>query len=168
MSLLEEDLSEVLQMLDDLRDRGISDLAGYLKRYPEKITLFMDQLLILSANSKALELFGARSLEQLRNGLSSTFTPVSRKSFVKGLVAIQQRQANFSDETEFRTLQGKTIRVLVSFPIPTSLEQAGRVPFSILDITPQYQAEIQLSQIIEGASLGFWDWDLKDRQAFGQ
>ncbi len=161
VSLLEEDLTEVLESLQKIRERDVYDLSGHFKRYPEKVLLFIKQLHILSANTKALTMFGAGSLEQLQNELRNTFTPVSLKTFEKGLLAIYQRQANFSDETEFRTLQGKIIRVIISFPIPTSQEQAKRVPFSMLDITQQHQTEIELSQVIEGASLGFWDWDLK-------
>jgi diguanylate cyclase (GGDEF)-like protein/PAS domain S-box-containing protein len=35
-----------------------------------------------------------------------------------------------------------------------------RVPVSLLDITQQQQTEKQLSQVIRGASLGFWDWEI--------
>ncbi len=161
ISLLEEDLTKVLQELQKLRNQGIKDLANYFMQYPGKVTSLVRQLKIVSANSKTLDMFGAKTLEQLESGLLITFTRTSLKTFEKGLLAIYAQQTHFSDETEFLTLHGKSIRVMISFPIPANLEQASRVPFSMLDITQQYQTEIQLTQVIEGASLGFWDWNLQ-------
>jgi diguanylate cyclase (GGDEF)-like protein/PAS domain S-box-containing protein len=161
VSLWEEDLTDTLGYLAGLRATGVTDLAAHLERSPEELRSLIHQLQLLSANRKTLAIFGAESLEQLKTGLWRTFTPVTLKSFAEGLGAIYRGESHFDDETEFRTLQGKTIRVLLSFPIPANREQARRVPFSMLDITQQYKTEIQLSQVIEGASLGFWDWDLQ-------
>lgn len=160
-SLWEEDFTGLLQELQRLREQEVGDLAAYFEQNPEKPAELTKHLKIVSANSKTLSMFAANSLQQLQKNLSKIFTPISLKTFEKSLLSLYERKTHFSDETEFRTLAGKTIRVLISFPIPVNLEQASRVPFSMLDITHQYQAETQLSQVIEGASLGFWDWDIQ-------
>lgn len=161
VALWEEDLSEVMLELQRWRDQGIDNIQDYLEQHPERLTSLINRVRVNAVNPTTLSLFGAESLAQLQRQLVSTFTPRTRHTFIQGLTALTQGQGNFTCETEFLTLQGQYLRALISFPIPGDLVQSRHVPVSILDITQQRTTERQLSQVIEGAALGFWDWELE-------
>ncbi|MEN8167013.1 MAG: EAL domain-containing protein [Pseudomonadota bacterium] len=161
ISLWDVDLSEVFTALQRLRESGVDDILDYFAQHPGKLAGFRDLVKVVSVNPTTLSLFTARSLRQLQEGLTAVMTPISSESFAKALRAIAQGQTHFSEESEFRTLNGKTILGLISFPPPRNLTEARHVPVSVLDITHQRQTEKQLTQVIEGASLGFWDWEIQ-------
>jgi diguanylate cyclase (GGDEF)-like protein/PAS domain S-box-containing protein len=160
-SLWDVDLSEVFTALQRLRESGVDDILDYFAQNPGRLAGFRDLVKVVSVNPTTLSLFAARSLRQLQKRLTAVMTPVSSESFAKALRAIAQGQAHFRDESEFRTLNGKTIRGLISFSSPRNLAEASHLSVSILDITHQRQTEKQLNQVIEGASLGFWDWEMQ-------
>lgn len=75
------------------------------------------------------------------------------------MIAAWEGQSFFTAESEHRTLSGEIIQVLISHPIPPTLEESFQLPVIVLDITDRKETEQQLSLVIDGTLLGFCDWD---------
>ncbi|MCU7921894.1 MAG: EAL domain-containing protein, partial [Candidatus Thiodiazotropha sp. (ex Dulcina madagascariensis)] len=87
-------------------------------------------------------------------------TPEVCTAFKEFLVAVNDQQATFACEVPLLTADGRTILAIVSFPLSETMDAASHIPVSMLDVTHLRETERQLSLVIKGASLGFWDWNL--------
>lgn len=135
ISIWEEDLSDVFLELQRLRDTGVRDLNDYFETHPGELERFSTLARVVDVNPATLEMLSARSKDQLLAGLHTVFTPSALEVFRQGLVAIWEGRTTIAVETEHRSLDDRTIQVLVSHPIPLNLEDARRVPVIVLDIT---------------------------------
>ena len=161
LCLCELDLSDAILALQDLEMKNSEGVSNLVEHNPVILPEIGGRIKMITANRSTLCLFEVDSIEELADRLPNLLTPTSIDSFKKWLCAVQTRESRFSDETEFLTCNGKTIRTLITFPMPGDEMEASQVPVSLLDITQQQQTEKQLSQVIQGASLGFWDWELE-------
>ena len=161
LCMCELDLSEAILALRNLDAAHWDETGNLLVNQAQIQSKIGERIKLISANPTTLSLFEVHSIEQLAANLSRLLTPASLDTFRKWSYAVHTQVSRFSDETEFLTCNGKTIRTLISLPMPENLMEATRVPMSLLDITQQKQTEKQLSQVIQGAALGFWDWEIE-------
>ncbi|MCU7844096.1 MAG: EAL domain-containing protein [Candidatus Thiodiazotropha sp. (ex Monitilora ramsayi)] len=160
ISLWEGDSSRILVRLRELISNGETDIEAYFNANPDELKTWVKQIRIVSANPATRRLFGVNTVQELQSWVPHTFTPSAYRALQKTLVAASQKKRVFTGEMDLLAFNRKPIRVIISFPISYSLEESQRVPVSMLDVTHQRQTEKQLSQVIKGASLGFWDWNL--------
>ncbi|MCU7811601.1 MAG: PAS domain-containing protein, partial [Candidatus Thiodiazotropha sp. (ex Notomyrtea botanica)] len=160
ISFWEGDSSRLLQRLQQLIHTGISDINTHFDDHPDELRTWVRQIRIVSANPATLRLFSVNTVEELQSWIPHAFTPSAYRVFQKTMVAASKKQRVFTGEMDLLTFDRQPIQVIISFPISYSLEASYRVPVSMLDVTHQRQTEKQLSQVIQGASLGFWDWNL--------
>jgi diguanylate cyclase (GGDEF)-like protein/PAS domain S-box-containing protein len=160
ISLWEGDSSQVLERLQQLAARGVTEIGTHLDSHPELLQTWFRLIRIVNANPTTLKLFRTDTLTELQSWMPHAMTPSAYQTFRQALLEVSQGKSIFTGEMDLLTRDHQPIRVLLSFPISRTLEEARRVPVSMLDITHLRQTERQLSQVIQGASLGFWDWDL--------
>ena len=59
VSLWVEDFSGVKRLLDEMRERGITDFRVFTDVHPEFVTRCMSEIRVLDVNRRTLDLFGA-------------------------------------------------------------------------------------------------------------
>jgi len=119
---------------------------------------------VTHVNEATLRLFEARDEKEMLHQINTTFGPKAIEVFIDELCAIWDKQKVFRAEADFRTLDGKELKTILSFHIPETIEGFKSIPVSILDITERKRAEEErerLSHAIEQAAETFVVTDSK-------
>jgi diguanylate cyclase (GGDEF)-like protein/PAS domain S-box-containing protein len=159
-ALCEGDSSRALAKLEDLLDSGVEDLRAYLDKHPQLLRETLHLIRVINANPATFNLFGVNNLKELQQWLPKSLTPEVYTSFKEFLISSSERQKIFSCETPMLTTKGQRIQVMISFPLADSIEETQHIPVTMVDVTHLRETEKQLSLVVKGASLGFWDWNL--------
>ncbi len=166
ISIWEEDLSGVVNTLNQLRSEGVTDLRAFLENNESTIWELVRQVKVIKVNQATLELFGADEECTLLRQIDKTFGSGAIDTFIDELCAIWDRRKSFRSETNFLSLDGKKIYAIISFQIPEDDDSFENVPISIVDITKRRLAEEQLMasearyrSLIEATASIVWSTD---------
>ncbi len=160
IALCEGDSSRALFKLQQLMDSGVMNIPSHFENHPQELAEYIKLIRIVNANPATLRLFAVDTLYELQHWLPESYTPDIFTAFKKWLIASSERQQTYTAEISMLAADGRRIQLIVAFPLTSNLDEARHIPVSILDVTQQREAERQLSLVIKGASLGFWDWNL--------
>jgi PAS domain S-box-containing protein len=165
VSIWEEDFSAVKAAIDALRAQGVSDFRRYLAEHPDFTRQAVGLVRVLDVNDATVELFGARTKEELLVSLHRLFLPETEAVFALELIALAEGQTSLAAETVLQTLQGERLDVLFTIVFPAETAAMGSVLVSIFDITERKRAEEALrrseSYLAEAQRLshtGSWAW----------
>jgi PAS domain S-box-containing protein len=143
----EEDFSAVKARIEELRDSGITDFRAYFESHPEAVADCMARVITLDVNKAAMEMFGAKSKQELTGSLSGVIPEGGYDSFVTELVAISEGQSRFEGEVVNRTLSGEEIDAVLRWrAVPGCETTLAKVLVSIVDITERKRLEGRLLQ----------------------
>lgn len=162
-----QDISNLFTALEKLRAEGVSDLKTYLSKNPGKVLELAMNTAILEVNPAALDLLHAPSQEYLFENIERIFTPDTHRLFMEEHLAVWDKDEYFAQETTLRRFDGEMVDVLVTFPIPSTLEDAVNVPLTIVDLSSIKQAEEKLREseyqartLLENACISIWSEDI--------
>lgn len=148
VSIWEEDFSAVKTFLDDLKERGVSDIEAYFNKHPEIVHKCAELTRIIDVNKAALTLHKAMNKNELITDLINTFTPESFDTFRQELVCLWNEQTEMTRDAVVKTLEGDRRNVTVSFSVcPDYEETLSKVIVSLVDITERKRAEEEISQL---------------------
>jgi PAS domain S-box-containing protein len=156
ISLWEEDFSAVKQFLDELRQKGVSDLGAYFATHPKDVEKCAGLVKVLNVNQATLRLYEARSVNEISGGLSAVLTEDSnRKQFADELLALARGEKYYEAEMDNKTLFGETKHCNVICAVVPGYEQSlARVLVCIVDLTPQKQLQAELVKSQRLAAIG--------------
>ncbi len=141
--LWEEDFSDILAYLEELKFREIDDFEDYLVQHPEVVLACLARVKILAVNKAALGLHEADTLEDIISGLERTLTDGSFRAFRGELIAIWRGDHTYETETELSTLSGATRAVALSWSVsPGHEETLSRIFVATKDVTRRRRAEL--------------------------
>lgn len=167
VSMWDEDMSGLIQLLRHLRHTGVTDLRRHLAENPELVARLTREIAVTNVNEASLALFEADSPDHLLTEISTTWGPGAEAVFVDSLCAIWDGMDRFAGDAAFTTLRGKPLFARISYPIPKTEEDARQVPVSIVDLTERRAAELalveerrRLDEIIWGTNVGTWEWNV--------
>jgi len=141
VSLWEEDLSQVKEHIDSMRDRGIKDVRKYFDDHPEEVTICANLLRIIDVNKSTLELYEANSKEELLGSIRQSLTQEVQGGLKEELIALSEGRT-FEQEAIHRTVKGREISVLIRAIIPPGCEESwSKVLVSVYDLTERVRAE---------------------------
>ncbi len=147
ISLWEEDFSELKNWIDTKVQEGIQDLASYFSEHPEEISQCERMVKIIHINRAAMVLFGAVSLQEFRNGLTTIFSKESRDAFREEIIAFSRGNPEFEKEIPLRTLQGDRKIIIMKVTVVPGYEKTfSRIFVSGIDITERKNIEEALHQ----------------------
>lgn len=150
VSIWEEDFSQVINYLNDIRENGVKDLDLYLRQNPQAVIEAASLIIVKEVNDATMIMYGAKTKEELLyDHHERIFTEQSYDNFRRELIAIWNKRPDFYGETTHRTIDGREISVSVSTNIPPESEGYGRVFVSIEDITERKKAEDQIKRQIK-------------------
>ena len=155
ISLWEEDFSEVKKYFGDLRSRGVKDLRRYLIEHPEDLAKCASMVKILNVNETTLNLYGAKSVEELTGELRRVFTSEFHDNFREELIALGEGKTQFASEFNNQTLKGDTKHVnLILNVVPGYEDTLEKVLVCIIDLTERKKMEQRLQQAERLAAVG--------------
>jgi PAS domain S-box-containing protein len=144
ISVWEEDFSVVIEMLDDLRAEGVTDIESYLEKHPEFVKKAFESVWIRDVNDMTLDLYGADDKEKFLGRWNQILIPGDPDLLYKEMIAIYQGKTHFEAETKTHTLQGKPLDILVTMTLPNEKQKFESLLVSIVDITQRKQMEEEL------------------------
>lgn len=142
VAVWEEDFSGVIDLLDEIRAQGVSDLRSYFRTRADRLAEAIRRVRVNDVNSFAVELFEADGKETLLRSLSDIFLPETEAVFVEELVALWEGHRRFESEAALQTLRGRRLDII--FTIAFGGERCERTLVSILDISERKAAERDL------------------------
>ena len=144
ISIWNEDLSKVIEMLNKLRHEGVSDLEQYLRKNEHVAWQLASMVKIVQVNEATLKLFAAKNKDEFFRRISETFTANTIDIFIKGIHAIWKKKKAFRSEAIYCTLDGREINCIISFQIPETIDEFQNVPVTLVDITERKQNEVRI------------------------
>ncbi|SFO62348.1 diguanylate cyclase [Variovorax sp. PDC80] len=148
VSLWVEDFSAVRGLLDNLRARGITDFATFLKVHPEFVTRCMQEIRVIDVNHETLRMFGAPDLRTLLGSLSRIFRDEMRESFAEQLNDLWNHKTLQQREVINYSLSGELLNIHMQFAVQEDrLDSWDLVLVSLVDITARKKAEAYLEYL---------------------
>ena len=148
VSLWVEDFSVVKRLLDEVRERGITDFRTFLKVHPEFVTRCMQEIQVIDVNRQTLKMFGAESKSQLLQSLPKIFRGEMYDSFAEQLIDLWDGKLVQQREVVNYGIAGDVLHIHLEFAIMTShAENWGLVLLSLVDITARKKAEAYLEYL---------------------
>jgi diguanylate cyclase (GGDEF)-like protein len=142
VSLWEEDFSEVKKILDGLRAKGVKNFRHYLTENPQIVDVCKSAIKVQDVNRKTLELFGAKTKEDLIKNLNLVFRDEMRIHFLNQLVDLWEGRLVYEATGINHSLTGVTVDIYMHFTVMPGYETTWeRVLVSIEDMTARKKAE---------------------------
>ncbi len=173
----EEDFSQVVNHLDQLKTQGVNDFSEYFKQNPGAVLECIRSTKILNVNSAVLKTLEFNTKESLFENFGTTLTTNSISSFKLALINLALHKHYFESVTEHKTASGKIKYFYVKSFVPEDyLTDFSRVIVAMLDITQLKEKENSLilakekaedneKKLIEAheiAKLGNWELDIEN------
>ncbi|GAB4474129.1 MAG: sensor domain-containing diguanylate cyclase [Anaerolineales bacterium] len=160
ISLWEEDFSGIKAAFNHLRAQGVKALEPYLDLHPEFIDECMSKIVVRRVNPKTLELFKAKSEQELLANLSYVFRGEMRFHFRDEILALWEGKTYWAGEGINYTLEGKPIDIRLHWSIPPqSVETWDHVLITLEDITQRKEAERRFRLLFENSPISMWEED---------
>lgn len=148
VSLWLEDFSAVRQLLEMLRQQGITDFPVFLRVHPEFIDRCMQEIRVLEVNQQTLEMMGATDKDSLLRNLSRIFRDEMREPFADQLIDLWNGRLTQQREVLNYHLAGQAVHAHMQFAVmPGHENDWSRVLVSLTDITARKKAEAYLEYL---------------------
>ena len=145
VSLWVEDFEPVKDLLDELRDRGITDLRTFTDVHPEFVERCMAEIQVLDVNQHTLEMLKANSKAELLNRLSEVFRGEMRHHFREQLIDLWEGKLFHTREVINYALDGEPVNIHLQFSVfPGHERHWDLVLIALTDITARKKAEAYL------------------------
>ncbi len=142
VSLWNEDLSEVYTALQRLNVDSVQELRQHLELNDKQLAREMaDMVRVKHVNDATLKLFAAKNEQAFLTQIRNSFGPGTMTVFIEELCAIWSKRASFRSEANYKALDGREVKAIISCPIPVNEDGFKNVPISIIDITERKRAE---------------------------
>lgn len=147
ISLWEEDFSDIKKYIDILRASGVKDFRTYFNNHSEDVTNCAGMVKIIDINKATLELYKAKSKEELLGNLRKVFSDGADEAFREELTAIAEGKSMFEIEAINRTLTGEKKNIALRWSMaPEHEARWSKVLVSITDLTERKKAEEALRE----------------------
>src|ERR1700690_3252872 len=167
ISLWEEDYSGIKHFFEELRSRSVTDLPLYFDEHPADVDACMQTIQVRDINLETMNMFGARSKEELLTNLHRIFRDEMRIHFRSELAALWNGGLEWSGEGVNYTLADEALDILLHWRIlPGSEHSWEHVLVTIKNITAGKQAERALvssqahfRDMFEASPISLWEED---------
>ena len=149
----EEDFSSVKEFIDELTERGVSDIGAYLASHRADLEECVRRVRVLDVNRAARQFYGA-TREQLLGDLNRICDDTAYEVICREIGSLAMQNSMYQAEFETPTLRGERRTVTMIVSIEPSPGDWSRVIVSFFDITDHKRLEEQLLQSQKLESLG--------------
>ncbi|WP_246312021.1 sensor domain-containing diguanylate cyclase [Pseudaquabacterium terrae] len=145
VSLWVEDFSQVKRLIDELRERGITDFRVFTDVHPEFVERCMAEIRVVDVNRQTLTMFRAPDKATLLQRLPDIFRDEMQRPFTEQLIELWQGKLFQQRETVNYALDGEMLHVHLQFAVlPGHEDDWSLVQVSLTDITARKKAESYL------------------------
>ncbi|WP_284619783.1 sensor domain-containing diguanylate cyclase [Aquabacterium humicola] len=145
VSLWVEDFSAVKRLIDELRERGITDFRVFTDVHPEFVERCMAEIRVIDVNRQTLSMFRAPDKATLLKRLPDVFRDEMRRPFTEQLIELWEGKLFQQRETVNYALDGELLHVHLQFAVlPGHEDDWSLVQVSLTDITARKKAESYL------------------------
>ncbi|AOS43740.1 Blue-light-activated protein [Lacunisphaera limnophila] len=148
LAVVEFDHAALGPWFDELRARGVTDLAAHLAAHPEDREPLIARSPLVDANQSTLRLMGARSKAELVARLRDVYTESTRQARCDNAARMWQGIFHGSGEFEVRRLDGERRTLAFHWRMLGAQDRAnfGRTQTVLVDITEKLAAERALRE----------------------
>ena len=147
ISLWEEDFSDIKKYIDSLRASGVKDFRTYFSNHPEDVTNCAGMVKVINVNKATLELYKAKSKEELLVNLKKVFSDGSDEAFREELIVIAEGKPKFEIEAINQTLMSEKKHITLRWSMAPDYEASwSKVIVSVTDLTERMRAEEALRE----------------------
>tara|TARA_R110002020_G_scaffold86731_10_gene214139 strand:- start:6403 stop:7878 length:1476 start_codon:yes stop_codon:yes gene_type:complete len=148
VSLWVEDFSEIRNLIEDVRDRGIDDFRVFMDVHPEFVRQCMSEIRIIDVNQATLDLFCADDVQTLLRRQAEILRDEMEKPFREQLMDLWEGKLYHHREVVNYALDGTIRHILLHFAVlPGHEEDWARVQVALTDITARKKAEAYLEYL---------------------
>lgn len=148
VSLWVEDFSIVKQLMDELRQVGITDFATFIKVHPEFVSRCIQEIRVIDVNQLTLKMFGASSKHMLLSQLGQIFRDEMHDSFTEQLLDLWEGKTTQHREVVNYSLNGDRLHIHMQFAVLEGHQHRwDMVQVSLVDITARKKAEAYLEYL---------------------
>lgn len=148
VSLWVEDFSQVKKLLDEVRDRGITDFRTFLDVHPEFVERCMSEIRVLDVNGYTVQLFRAKNHQDLLSRLDEIFEDEMAVSFAEQLIDLWDGRLFQQREVRNRSLAGDVLHIHMQLSVFAGHEENwDLVLLALTDITARKKAEAYLEYL---------------------
>jgi diguanylate cyclase (GGDEF)-like protein len=148
VSLWVEDFSVIKRLLDEVRDRGISDFRVFIDVHPDFVERCMSEIRVIDVNRQTLALFGAPDKRTLLSRLDEVFRDEMKQHFKEQLIDLWHGKLFQQREVVNYSLNGEALHVYLQFSVLTGHEgNWSQVQVALTDITARKKAEAYLEYL---------------------
>lgn len=172
VSLWDEDLTDVFQVLEKLRASGETDLRNYCQQNPDFLLDLASRVKVNHVNLATLKLFNADNEKTFLMQINQTFGPGAMDVFLESLCAFWEDRDIFRSVANYFSFDGRPIQAIVSYRVPKKRIDYKNVAITLVDISDRKQA---LKALVENqellkeaqsiAHMGNWELDPKTMKA---
>ena len=148
VSLWVEDFSVVKRLIDEVRERGITDFRTFTDVHPEFAERCMSEIRVIDVNHQTLEMLGSPDRGTLLASLDQVFRDDMQATFTEQLVDLWNGKLFQQREVVNYALNGDKLHVLLQLSVlPGHEERWDLVLVSLTNITARKQAEAYLEYL---------------------
>jgi diguanylate cyclase (GGDEF)-like protein len=148
VSLWIEDFSRIRTLIEDIRERGITDFRTFMDVHPEFVGQCMSEIRVIDVNQATLDLFCARDRSDLLQRLNEIFRDDMEKPFREQLIELWNGNLFHHREVINYALDGSERHILLHFSVfPGHERDWSRVQVALADITARKKAEAYLEYL---------------------
>ncbi|MCY0150488.1 diguanylate cyclase [Hoeflea sp. G2-23] len=148
VSLWVEDFSQIRNLLETVRNRGIEDFRVFMDVHPEFVQQCMSEIRIINVNQATLDLFCAPDVQTLLQRQVEIFRDEMEKPFREQLMDLWEGQLFHSREVVNYALDGTVRHILLHFSVlPGHENDWAQVQVALTDITARKKAEAYLEYL---------------------
>jgi diguanylate cyclase (GGDEF)-like protein len=145
VSVWVEDFSKIKKLIDEVRDRGITDFRVFTDVHEEFVRRCISEIRVIDVNRRTLELFGAPDKATLLRRLPDAFRDEMESHFREQLIDLWDGKLFQQREVVNYTLDGTKLNLLLQFSVfPGSERDWSLVQVALTDITARKKAEAYL------------------------
>lgn len=148
VSLWVEDFSGIKRLLEEVRDRGITDLRVFTDVHPEFVRQCMSEIRVIEVNQATLDLFKAPDRQTLLRQLPDIFRDDMEKHFREQLIELWNGNLFHQREVINYALDGSERYLLLQFSVfPGHEADWNLIQVALTDITARKKAEAYLEYL---------------------
>lgn len=142
-----EDFTQVRLDIGNILASGVEDFGNWLDAHPEFVGTVLQNLTIMDANDRAVEIAGARDKGHLIQAFECMIVPETLTSFKEILLTIAEGRPVYQGESQYRTLDGKVLFTYNRAIIPQQVPgEADIMVLARIDITDLKETQNQLGK----------------------
>jgi len=148
VSLWVEDFSQIRELIEMVRERGILDFRVFMDVHPEFVRQCMSEIRVIDVNQATLDLFGAPDVQTLLRRQPDIFRDEMEKPFREQLMDLWEGKLYHQREVVNYALDGSVRHILLHFAVLPGHEQDwSQVQVALTDITARKKAEAYLEYL---------------------